>query len=81
MTYSEYAMKICIKCGVEFESNSLDKMCPECKNKPKRASFEKLNEKLINDVKQASKLGISYGKFKGDERVWKIRGVHSAVQK
>lgn len=81
MTYLEYSMKICIKCGVEFESNNLDKVCPDCKNKPKRASFEKLNAKLINDVKQASKLGLSYGKYKGDEKVWKTRAVRSAVQK
>lgn len=74
-------MKLCVRCGIEFESSGYDKICPDCKNKPKRASFKKLNEKLLEDVRQADMMKISYGKYKGGEGNWKLKIARSAVKK
>ena len=66
-------MKFCIKCGCEFESERPDKICPECKARPKMPSFAQVNKKLIEDVRISSQLGISYGKYKANERNYRRR--------
>ena len=63
---------ICDMCGVEFDApNKMHKYCNDCQldgckslraDKPKHKNP---NQRLIDDVKAATKAGLSYGNFKG----------------
>lgn len=62
---------ICDMCGVEFEApNRMTKYCTDCQLdgykslKPEKAKTNP-NQKLIDDVKEATKQGLSYGRYKG----------------
>ena len=66
-------IKTCEMCGVEFEApNKMYKYCNDCNvdcfkslrsdEKPKKKNP---NQRLIDDVKAATKAGLSYGNFKG----------------
>ena len=63
----------CINCGDEFEHfNKMRRFCPKChwlrsqntEEQPKRRKGNP-NQKLIDEVREASKLGLSYGQYKG----------------
>lgn len=60
----EIVINYCIECGCEFISETSCNICKDCKRKSKK-KFEKINKKLIDEVKAADKLGLSYGKYKG----------------
>lgn len=72
-------IKECEICGTEFKALSLgQKYCPSCraglfisskneepKPKPRPRRKNHPNQKLFDEVKAATKLGISYGNYKG----------------
>lgn len=61
----------CDMCGVEFEApNKMAKYCTDCQlDGCKSIKHEKRktnpNQKLIDDVREATKSGLSYGNYKG----------------
>ena len=72
-------MKICESCGKEFrELTKIQKFCSDCNyelyrsvkfedkhNEVKRPRKNNPNQKLIDEVKEATKLNLSYGVYKG----------------
>ena len=64
--------RTCHICGEEFEArNKFNTVCNICRldmyRAQKQQSKEKthVNQKIIDQVKEATKLGLSYGQFKG----------------
>ena len=66
----------CDMCGVEFQAKNLyEKYCKDCRYK--RLTKTELKEpepikattkNVIETVRQAAKLGLSYGEYKGREK-------------
>ena len=68
---------ICDVCGLEFQArNEYDKYCNECRltmhkavrpeEKPKQIT--KFNTKIVEQVREAMKLGLSYGQYMGRKK-------------
>lgn len=62
----------CDICGVEFESpHYMRKICPDCKlsacksllREEQRKPRKNPNKKLMEQVKEASQMGVSYGEY------------------
>ncbi len=68
--------KICDICQLPFEAaHDWDMYCPECRltkhkalKKEEKPKPTKTNKKLIEQVKEAARLGISYGQYKGRQK-------------
>ena len=67
-------IKECEICGLEFRALTLgQKYCSECNEemyksiKPEQPKRNP-NQRLIDEVKAATKAGLSYGKYKGREK-------------
>lgn len=64
----------CIYCGADFQSATWQrKICDDCyevlymspKTEEKKRRKNNPNQRLIDDVREAAKLGLSYGTYKG----------------
>lgn len=60
----DIVINYCVECGIEFVSETSCRLCSDCKRKSKK-KFENANKKLIEEVKMADRLGLSYGNYKG----------------
>ena len=63
----------CDICGVEFEAPHMKiKICNDCQlscykslQNEQKAKPKKTNSKLYEEVREAAKMGLSYGQYKG----------------
>lgn len=67
---SLYLVQLCAKHGIDFDGNVPDY---GHKKASKSMSFRDVNAKLLKDVHNAIRLGISYGEYKASEEVWRKR--------
>lgn len=70
MDYSRKPIKLCTRCGVEFISDTPDRICKDCKSLKRMPSYTQINARLLEDCRNADKLGISYGVYKASEKIW-----------
>lgn len=69
-------IKQCDVCGREFEPrHETDKYCNDCRVEMYKASpikkpepITSRNDKLMEQVREAAKLGLNYGQYKGRQK-------------
>lgn len=67
---------LCDICGVEFEAkNGYEKYCKDCRyQRPYKADMKEpepikaTTKNIMEAVREAAKLGLSYGEYKGREK-------------